>query len=112
MREMTSTLMQLYMAARCEKGLSSAADRTNGMEPANGVQLPLTGQIGPVEFCICTCCAITADMLRGECINKTEAHTHIHMYSFQCVKGMDMKLSDSQCNSILSVFNDAIRGYP
>lgn len=26
------------------------------------------------------------------------------------MKGMDIKLSDSQCNPILSVFNDALRG--
>lgn len=62
-------------------------DRTNGMEPANEVLLLLIGQIGPVAFHICTCCAITADMLRGERMNKTQAHTHIHMYNFQSVKG-------------------------
>lgn len=61
-------------------------DITNGMETANGVQLLLIGLTGPVAFHSCTCCAVTADMLCEECMNKS-AHTH-HMYKFQSVKGM------------------------
>lgn len=53
-------------------------DRTNGMEPANRLQPLLTGQIGPVDLHICTCCEITADTLHGECRNKR--HTHIGVF--------------------------------
>lgn len=79
------------------------ADRTNGMEPANGVQLLLTGQIGPVEFHICTCCATTADMLRGECMNKTQAHINSHLHEqFSACEGHVHKYQTGGGNKLVS----------
>lgn len=71
------------------------ADRANGMEPANGVQRLLTGQIGPVEFHICTCYEITADMLCAECMNKTHTHTRVKGVGMKAEIKSDAKQADS-----------------
>lgn len=56
----------------------SVADRANETEQAAGEQLLLT-----VQNCSYTvCCAITADVLCREPMNKTQAQTRFHTCNF------------------------------